>query len=168
MPFTFLKRLRVNIRIDDLRSVNVSDLRLGPVSREPVTELALFSHYPEDEPNRAAPDEGATASTSAAPTRRRSLVTPLELANQRDRRAPFRPNTCLIADYSTGTTPLSDLASHHPSKRASKSSLARNKVAHLPSNCVTQSLPRLCLSDARRDRSWSSRCYFWLGSLLSV
>jgi hypothetical protein len=55
-------------------SVNVSELRLGLVSRESHTELALFSQYSEDELSQAAPDEHTTASSSATPVRRRTLV----------------------------------------------------------------------------------------------
>ncbi|KAF1351767.1 hypothetical protein EJ07DRAFT_136819 [Lizonia empirigonia] len=46
-----------NPPMDDALSVNVSDLRLGPASRETLAGLALFSQYPEDNLNTAAPDE---------------------------------------------------------------------------------------------------------------
>ncbi|KAH8702840.1 hypothetical protein GQ44DRAFT_732646 [Phaeosphaeriaceae sp. PMI808] len=63
-----------NTLVSDARSVNVSDLRVGPVDRERLDELALFSQYPEDELNRAAPDEHTTANSSATPVRHCVLV----------------------------------------------------------------------------------------------
>jgi hypothetical protein len=78
-------------------SVNVSELRLGPVSRKSHTELALFSQYSEDEPSQAAPDEDTIASSSATPVGRRTLVIRFGnlLANHSDGRAPACPNTPL-------------------------------------------------------------------------
>ncbi|KAF1828340.1 hypothetical protein BDW02DRAFT_616601 [Decorospora gaudefroyi] len=131
------ERASSNIPMDDPPSVNVSDLRLGPVSREPLIEFALFSHYPEEEPNRAVPDEDATASSSATPVPRRSLVAPLELANHGDRRAPARPNTP-VQSQTTGTPPLSDLVSHHPGRRASNSSLVHGST---PDNSTRNNTP---------------------------
>ncbi|KAF7447216.1 hypothetical protein PtrSN002B_010230 [Pyrenophora tritici-repentis] len=125
-------------RMNTPPSVNVSELRLGPVSRESHTELALFSQYSEDEPSRAALDEDTTASNSATPVRRRGLVAPLELANHGDRRAPARPNTP-VQSQTTGIPPLSDLASHHPGRRASNSSLVHGSV---PDNSTRDSTPR--------------------------
>jgi hypothetical protein len=137
-----------NIPMDDPPSVNVSDSRLGPVSREPLTEFALFSHYPEEEPNRAAPDEDATASSSATPVRRHGLVTRLELANHGDRRAPARPNTP-VQSQTTGTPPLSDLASHHPGRSASNADQLHGNTTI---NSTRDNTPRddgraTCLSD---------------------
>ncbi|KAF1364065.1 hypothetical protein EJ07DRAFT_101196 [Lizonia empirigonia] len=141
-------RASPNIPMDDPPSVNVSDLRLGPVSREPFTEFALFSHYPEEEPNRAVPDEDATASSSATPVPRRSLVAPLELANHGDRRAPARPNTP-VQSQTTSTPPLSDLASHHPGRRASNADQLHGNTTI---NSTRDNTPRddgraTCLSD---------------------
>jgi hypothetical protein len=129
-------------------SVNVSDLRLGPVSREPFTKFALFSHYPEDKPNRAVLDEDATASSSATLVPRRSLITPLELANYSNRRAPARPNTP-VQSQTTSTPPLSDLASYHPGRRASN---ANQLYSNTTINSTRDNTPRgngraTCLSD---------------------
>jgi hypothetical protein len=83
--------------MDDALSVKVSDLRVGPVGREAVAELALFSQYPEDEPNRVAPDEGTAASSqtnSTTPVRRRGLIPLLgnENTNHSDEQVLVSPN----------------------------------------------------------------------------
>jgi hypothetical protein len=49
--------------LDTPPSVNLSELRLGPMDRAPLPELALFSRYSADEP-RAAPAEDEAAWTS--------------------------------------------------------------------------------------------------------
>ncbi|RMZ74079.1 hypothetical protein GMOD_00004914 [Pyrenophora seminiperda CCB06] len=131
-------------------SVNVSELRLGPVGRESHTELALFSQYSEDEPNRAAPDEDTTASSSETPVRRRALVIRFGnvLANHSDGRAPACPNTPLQLQ-TTDSQPPFDLSSHHPGRRASNSSLVHGST---PDNSIRNNTPRddgraTCLSD---------------------
>jgi hypothetical protein len=134
--------------MDDPPSVNVSNLRSGPVSREPFTEFALFSRYPEEEPNRAVPDEDAIVSSSETPVRRRSLVAPLELANHGDKRAPVRPSTP-VQSQTTGTPPLSDLASHHPGRRTSNADQLHGNTTI---NSTRDNTPRddgraTCLSD---------------------
>lgn len=52
-----------NTSTNDAPSINVSDLRVGPVSRETIAELALFSEYPEDEPTQVALDKDTAASS---------------------------------------------------------------------------------------------------------
>jgi hypothetical protein len=110
-------------------SVNVSELRLGLVSRESHTELALFSQYSEDELSQAAPDEDTTASSSAAPVGRRTLVIRFGnlLANHSNGRAPARPNTPLQLQ-TTDSQPSFDLSSHHSGRRASNDNLVHGST----------------------------------------
>jgi hypothetical protein len=110
-------------------SVNVSELRLGPARRESHTELALFSQYSEDEPSQAAPDEETTASSSATPVRRRTLVIRFGnlLANHSDGRAPARPNTPLQLQ-TTDSQPSFDLFSHHSGRMASNDNLVHDST----------------------------------------
>jgi hypothetical protein len=112
-----------NTPTDNAPSINVSDLRVGPVSRETIAELALFSQYPEDEPTRFAPDEGTTASSqtsSTTPVRRRGLVALLgnEHTNHGDGQGLVRPNSP-TQPQATNALPPSDLASHRPRGRTS-------------------------------------------------
>jgi hypothetical protein len=109
--------------VDDALSVKVSDLRVEPTGREAVAELALFSQYPEDEPNRVAPDEGTAASSqtnSTTPVRRRGLVPLLgnEHTNHGGGQALVRPNSP-IRPQAADALPPSDLASHRPRRRTS-------------------------------------------------
>lgn len=109
--------------IDNTLSVNVSDLRVGPVNRETLDELALFSQYPEDEPNRVAPDNSTTASSQTNSTtlvRRRRLVPPLrnEHTNRGNRQALVSPNSP-IRPQAADVLPLSDLAGYRLHRRTS-------------------------------------------------
>ena len=112
-----------NTPTDDAPSINVSDLRVGPVSREILDELAIFSQYSEDKPNRLAPDEGTAASSqtnSTTPARRRGHVTLLgnENTNHGDGKALVSPNSP-TRPQAADALPPSDLASHRPRGRTS-------------------------------------------------
>ena len=101
----------------------MSDLRVGPVSREILDELAIFSQYSEDKPNRLAPDEGTAASSqtnSTTPARRRGHVTLLgnENTNHGDGKALVSPNSP-TRPQAADALPPPDLASHRPRGRTS-------------------------------------------------
>lgn len=109
--------------IEDAPSINVSDLRVGPASRETLAELAIFSEYPGDEPTRVAPDEDTAASSqtnSTTPVRRRGLVPLLgdENTSRDDGQALVSPNSP-TRPQAADALPPSDLASHGPRGRTS-------------------------------------------------
>jgi hypothetical protein len=112
-----------NTPMDDTPSINVSDLRVGPVSRETLDELAIFSEYPEDEPNRVAPDEGTAASSQTNFTtlvRQRGLVPLLvnENTSHGDGQVLVRSNSPILPQAADARPP-SDLTSHRPRRRTS-------------------------------------------------
>jgi hypothetical protein len=112
-----------NTPMDDAPSINVSDLRVGPVSRETLDELAIFSEYPEDEPNRVAPDEGTAASSQTnftTPVRQRGLAPLLgnENTSHGDGQALVRSNSPILPQAADAQPP-SDLTSHRPRRRTS-------------------------------------------------
>jgi hypothetical protein len=112
-----------NTPTDDAPSINVSNLRVGPVSREILDELAIFSQYSEDKPNRLAPDEGTAASSQTnftTPARRRGHVTLLgnENTNHGDGQTLVSPNSP-TRPQAADALPPSDLANHRPRGRTS-------------------------------------------------
>jgi hypothetical protein len=112
-----------NTPIEDAPSTNVSDLRVGPASRETLAELAIFSEYPGDEPTRVAPDEDTAASSqtnSTTPARQHGLVPLLEdeHTSHDDGQALVSPNSP-TRPQAADTLPPSDLASHRPRRRTS-------------------------------------------------
>lgn len=139
-----------NTLMDDVPSVSVSDLRLGPVGRETLAALALFSQYPEDEPSRAAPDDATTAGTSATPVRRRGLGPRLgnEHADHGDDRVLARPNTP-THPQTTDTMPPFGLTSHHPDRRTGSAHSSHGNMldGHVRDGTPTDEERRTHLSD---------------------
>jgi hypothetical protein len=132
-----------NTPLDDVSSINVSDLRVGPVSREPLNELAIFSEYPEDEPTRIAPEEGTAASsqTNSTTSARRLGLVPLlrnDNTNHGDGQALVSPNSP-AQPQAADALPPSDLASHRPRRWTSSIDLGHGS----PSDSYTRdSTPR--------------------------
>lgn len=112
-----------NTPTDDAPLINVSDLRVEPVSRKILDELAIFSQYSEDKPNRVALDEGTAASSqmnSTTPARRCGHITLLgnENTNYGDEQALVSPNSP-TRPQAADAIPPSDLASHRLRGRTS-------------------------------------------------